>query len=269
LQEAKNLVQEDFFSSLRLIAIKYIKRLIVNHYIFYKKVMCRKMAYKKPQGYKTPHEIFKLHKKDMKKHEVSFIKDKGPFKEVKLNSSLKQKEKNKIEKLISDKAHSFLIHNHPISSAYKKTHYLPSSADIIKAYFKYLENPKSTNVILVTDKGKEIGRIHFRLSDKTIEVLNNYLNNNKQYLRDKKISEKSAKQIYLTYFINNLAIYNPEELKKVSSFYGIKKKYRLITTIKSNPEQLKIFLYKLNIQFRFVSMPGYKFNKEKMIFEKR
>lgn len=262
-------MQGDFLPPLRLIAIKYIKRLIVNHYIFFiKKVVCRKMAYKKPQGYKTPHEIFKSHKKDMKKYEVSFVKDKGPFKEVKLNSSLKQKEKNKIEKLISDKAHSYLIHNHPISSTYKKTHYLPSSADIVKAYFKYLENLKSTNVILFTDKGKEIGRIHFRLSDKTIEVLNNYLNNNKQYLRDKKISEKSAKQMYLTDFINNLAIYNPEELKKVSSFFGIKKKYRLLTTIKSNPEQLKIFLDKLNIQFRFVPMPGYKFNKKKIYFEK-
>lgn len=217
------------------------------------------MPYKKPVGYRTPHQIiestFDIHKK-----EAVYTKKKGAFQELKQISKERTKD-NTTYNLFSaeDKIH----HTHPNKNIKAAT---PSRADLVSFFNAYNHGVKNNQAISIMDTktGKEMGRTHFTFTPKTLEVIN------KEYLKytyNKGSLERSPETDYIKSLLFDI---------KLKSKLGIK--FDLIKVLSggllsanhtfNNKKYISVLEKEFGIKIRFVSMPGYKFNKEKMIFEK-
>ncbi|HOD89932.1 MAG TPA: hypothetical protein PKK56_02545 [archaeon] len=232
------------------------------------------MPYLKPSGYKIPKEVVE-HTPDIKKKEAVFTKKKGPF------SKFKQigfdRKKNWIDYFPSD-IKDRLYHTH-IQSKDWKVYFIctPSIIDLISYYTERKTNNIPIQGIFVIDEktGKNIGRTFYMFTDKTDKIIDDL------YKRYKKVVSKKESDP----FIKNLLLNCDEDTKKLLEsntdtdvFQKKQILFQLLLEQKTNQntnvvlskkEYYDILTKDLGIKIRFVSMPGYKFNKEKFIFEKK
>ncbi len=228
------------------------------------------MPYKKPSGYRTPKEIIESHN-GINKYETIFVKNKGPFEELKINSKSKSR-----EGVVSNLKETFDydLHNHIYSKKDKNNRLssVPSTTDIISAYERCLEKPNSASIISIISNGKEIGRTHFKITEKTIKLLSEYLEKNEHYKKEKKesLQDKGSQRVLKGIYINSFMsskLYDKKTIQK-RSFPWIRTKRETRYIAKPVIEYYKTLENEFGIKIRFVAMPGYKFNPEKIIFEK-
>jgi len=226
--------------------------------------------YIKPVGYRAPKEIIESHN-GINKYETIFVKNKGPFEELKTNSKSKSR-----EGVVSNLKETFDydLHNHIYSKKDKNNRLssVPSTTDIISAYERCLEKPNSASIISIISNGKEIGRTHFKITEKTIKLLSEYLEKNEHYKKEKKesLQDKGSQRVLKGMYINSFLSSKLYEKKIIvtRSFPWFRKKRVSKYVARSNSEYLNIIENEFGIKIRFVPMPGYTFNKEKILFEK-
>ena len=234
------------------------------------------MPYKRPIGYRTPKEIVES-TPFIRRTEASFTKKKGPFQELKEISVRRTKDStlpdfNKIENSAS--------HSHITKSV--KSYVPPSIQDITGAVGNSILHNIHTYEIFIIDKksGKNIGRTFFSLTKKTNKIIKDEYNKNKDFVSDKYIQK--------AYFKNNPK--RLEDLKNDKGLYATVKKKLLFQRLLEDrvfsenkfhlpslgyrrvlvpvSEYVQILQKEFGLQLRFVAMPGYKFNPEKVIFDK-
>ncbi len=233
--------------------------------------------YVKPVGYRTPKEIIES-TVDIKKKEATFTKKKGPFeelKEISLNRTT--------EKVFTDftKIEDRLYHSHILSK--DRIEALPSSGDIAGHLDKlYFYNLNIEGIFVVDPKsGTNIGRTFFTFTSKTNKIITEEYKKYKHTITDDDIRK--------LYYKSDPEMFN--QLKQDYSYYNVVrkrilfeallnsklytkrkfsfKKIMFLEKIESSKKYIDILNNFFGIKIRFVPMPGYKFNKEKIIFERK
>ncbi len=222
------------------------------------------MRYKRPAGYRTPHEIIES-VKDISKREISFGKNKGPLNEISENS--KKREGHRVFKNKQD--YDYNLHNHIIkrylfskkaklSASYSV---FPSTQDLVSVYSSYLKTGKiSSDIISIIKNKKEIGRVHFHIDkfllnfEKSLLEIKRYLAEKNTSLKDKG-SQDMLKIIYLNSFLSSKFYVKATKKRSILNIFssrGSLTYYQLL-----EPKQYFSELIKIGLVIKHVPMPGY------------
>lgn len=206
--------------------------------------------------------------------EAAFVKSGEEFVHVSKNrteSSVTRDPEKYFEFLKKHKG-KFIIdaHTHPIS-----TRQLPSPGDITSYFMEFLydhiSNNKNLNniikedlrfirpkVIFVVDKdGKDIGRVHFHLTLKTVNLL-------KEGVYRFNVETKNAIEQNISQKIQFLTRKEILRIERERNGRPLTNDNKYIVNLHAT----KYYFEKvLGINMHFNAMPGYKFNKEKLQFE--
>ena len=201
--------------------------------------------FKKPKR-ETPHKIIeKTHK--VNELEAVFTKEKGKNSKLKELSAIRRKNSGKF--IFEDIKNRF-YHTHILDSLKERNKLIPSQEDIVaSSILKRYKNVKNNGICLIY-KGKEIGRVHYRLSE--------------EFIKDIKEGTKRAKKTNKD--INEVDFFNGFLKLRVSNIYS----FNILKEEMTLEKQIKIIneLRKEGVQIRYKAMPGYKFNEKTMLFEK-
>jgi len=149
---------------------------------------------------------------------------------------------------------------------------MPSWEDIV-SHFNQKKGRKMyiSGIFIIDEKtGKNIGRTFYTFTDKTDKLINNL------YERYKKFISKDAEDSLIKELLLNCDEYTKKLLESnIVSDVLHKKRILLQLFLKqklnnklSIKEYYNVLTKDLGIKIRFVPMPGYKFNKNKLLFEK-
>ncbi len=238
------------------------------------------MPNKRPLGYKTPHQIIESTHK-INKYEVLFTKEKGSFKELKQNS--KPLYRNVVSEYFNkDMNFKKSLHNHIYT---KKILIIPSPSDLVVNYYEHHLYPNTSNLYTISliKRKKEVGRTHYMLTEKTYKLVDDIYKKHKNELgiyKDDVISYiqglmQDSKIVYSPDLYYKELEKNHKDLfvlyHKMFFFDDVLETYALrsvIPTVKDRKQLINKLVNDLGIKIRFTPMPGYKFNPEKIIFEK-
>ncbi|MDD3178223.1 MAG: hypothetical protein PHR26_01760 [Candidatus ainarchaeum sp.] len=194
----------------------------------------------------TPHKIIEKTYK-INELEAAFTKEKGKNSKLKEINAVRRKDSGKF--VLGDIKDKF-YHTHILDSLKERNKLIPSPEDIVtSSLLKRYKNVKNNGVFLI-HKGKEIGKIHFRLSDKFI----------------KDIREGTERASKTNKDINKVDFFNAFLKLRISNIYS----FNILKDKMTLEKQVKIIneLKKEGIQIKYKAMPGYKFNEKTMLFEK-
>jgi hypothetical protein len=155
------------------------------------------------------------------------------------------------------------MHTHPCPDGRAQVSF-PDIRKALHFYFGSGHRAERYIALVVDEKGNEMGRTFYNLSNKT------YGAGNRVWQEKGGHSEEDALQRDLAAKIKELKIKYKDSLNKIAKEYlnstppEIKRKNR--ANIKK--ELQEYYEQVLKIKFRFVPMPGYRYNKELMRFEK-
>ncbi len=223
------------------------------------------MLYKKPIEYKTPHEIIKS-TSDITTLEANFTKKKGPFQEWKEISNKRYPDATIWE---YSKLEDRRFHTHIIDTVKYPT--IPSCSDIA-IHLRYMQKIPIEHIMIIDPKiNKAIGYTSFLFTSKTEKIINNlgeYYKKYKQNITDTSIRNRFGTNNVEDIFRKRLIFEDilTQELYPDKEYNSGKKDF--VYAIISPNKYIDILRNKFGIQLRFTPMPGYKFNPEKIIFEK-
>ncbi len=227
------------------------------------------MPYLKPSGYKIPKEVVE-HTPDIKKKEAVFTKKNAPFSELEKINGIATKDSVEFNShFLKDRFYHTHIQPKNIKASYIC---MPSWEDIV-SYFNQKKGRKMyiSGIFIIDEKtGKNIGRTFYTFTDKTDKLIDNL------YERYKKFISKDAEDSLIKELLLNCDEYTKKLLESnIVSDVLHKKRILLQLFLKqklnnklSIKEYYNVLTKDLGIKIRFVPMPGYKFNKNKLSFEK-
>jgi len=241
------------------------------------------MPYKKPIGYRIPKEVVES-TIDIRTKEATFTKKKGPFQELKEISIIRKKNHARPD---FEKVEDNIFHSH-INYRYSINNVVPSLKDISALLdASHHKNIYFSKIFIIDKKtGKNIGRTFYTFTNKTDKLIQKEYNKSKQILSDDYIKKyivkgnpglknypnlidelKTNKKLY-NHLVKRILFekYIADKVYSVRKFNIWKLRYeRHIIPTKNFLNFLEL---ELGIKIRFVAMPGYKFNKDKIMFEK-
>jgi hypothetical protein len=235
-----------------------------------KKIILRSKKLRRRWG--EPHRIVESTPEVTTKEEL-FIKAGNKFVSISKNrteSTVDRDSKKYLRFLGKYKGKTIMLaHTHP-----SNVRHLSSSSDITSYFFDFLyrhiyENKSLNNItkrdinikqaiFVVDEKGKDIGRVHYHLTPKTIDIL-------KEGISD--FSEKTRKAVKQKINDNIMLLRNKEILRlERENNYRLNDDFKFVIELHAT----KHYLTKvLGIQMRFNPMPGYKFNTSELRFVKK
>jgi len=214
----------------------------------------RPSRYIRPEGYRTPKNIVES-TPNIKKKEAIFTKEKGPFNEWYEISRKGTRAEGSAwfdPSLVKDKLH----HTHSTYRGNKRI-LLPSRNDLstfLKQYYKKGINNQGISII-DHKTGKITGRTHFTFTNKTIELIDK--------IYTKYISTRNSLDRVQTINYIKTLLFDELLRSKIGSNYNLIKIFSM-----NRKKFIKILEHDFGIKLRFVPMPGYKFNPQKVMFEK-
>lgn len=240
------------------------------------------MPYKKKKSVrKIPHEIIEKKYKFGRKREYAFGKDMKPFSVLKKNTATSSKS----SVCVKSTDYDYLLHTHVIPKNGKllPMYTIPSNTDLFNSFltglFKNNTNKLSRNVVSIMKGKKEIGRVHFKATQEVFKNFKGHLSSENaikpitmlSFLTMKSFLDRKTilTQENITLLENNffLMVLNHPSNKKFKK--SVLKKNKTNFESPKNYSDLIDAFKQVGFQFRFVGLPGYTFNKNKMIFEKK